>query len=746
MNYGYVLASFHLILGGLILLLSVVLLRENPRNRLNWLLALVLFFAGLGATIGSSDFLMPQIDPKASRERVDLVVQFSYLWEFFFPTLLLFALSFPTHHPILAFRGVAFLIFVPHLAHFTLGALHALTGDSFGLPSDPDAASIWALPRSLAPVVYRLHRNLFVAVNLAYLAVSLAILITRARSVARRRVREQLGAIAWGMGVAAILYFCSALAPKREDVVLNALRQTLLLLSLLTGAGSIAYAMVRYRFLDASLLVRRAILYAVSTAGVLGVYALTISQFERLLRRATGFETQVFQGLVFVMALILYQPLLAKMEETLENLLLRDRTDHRTALRSLSEGLVMSLDPDELGRTVVRGLGEALMASPVALVRYEEEESRPVVVVSDGLAADSELLSVVPAPGELRHVDVLTPLYAGASTYSMVPLRHQDDVLGLLALGPKLTGGRYTREDETFLGAIANQVSSALKTAEYHAAAVRRAGLQRDIENARRIQQSFLPARFPAREGIDVWGHHVPSREVGGDYYDVLEQGTEAIFLAVADVSGKGMPAAMLASMLQASLRTQVGTETSPARIASRLNHLVCGGTAQGQFATLFLARYDLADRRLTYANAGHNFPVVARVSGEFSLLDHSDLVLGCLPDASYVERDIRLEPGDHLLLYTDGISEANVRGQGEEMLGEAGLFELLRGLDYEQSASDFGEELRRKFEAITEHDQELDDVTLLLLRIPPLAGGGAVSRASSADRWHTGTSGPTLG
>jgi sigma-B regulation protein RsbU (phosphoserine phosphatase) len=743
MNYAYLLASFHLAFGGLILLLSVVMLRENPRNRLNWLLALVLFFAGLGATIGSSDFLMPQIDPKASRERVDLVVQFSYLWEFFFPTLLVFALSFPTHHPILRVRHVGLLLFVPHLAHFAFGAIHALTGDTFGIPAGPEAASAWAIPRALAPVVYRLHRNLFVVVNLAYLAASLAVLIQRTRGASRPRVRDQLTAIGWGMGIASLLYLWSTVTPKRDDAASNAFRQTLLLLSLLTGAGSIAYAMVRYRFLDASLIVRRTILYAVSTAAVLGLYVVAITQVERLLRAATGFETPIFRGLVFVMALILYQPLLAKMEETLESVLLRDRSDHRTALRALSGGLVTSLDPDELGRMVVSGLSDSLLTSTVALVRYEGPDARPVVASAEGLPSAGDLLSAVPEPREVLLLDPLTPFYAGAP-YFLLPLRHQDQALGLIVLGPKIAGGRYTREDETFLSAIANQVSTALKTAEFHADAVRRAGLQRDIENARRIQQSFLPARFPARPGIDVCGHHIPSREVGGDYYDVLEQGDGAIFLAVADVSGKGMPAAMLASMLQAALRTQVVTETSPAQITSRLNHLVCGGTAQGQFATFFLARYELAERRLTYANAGHNFPVVARRSGSLTVLDHSDLVLGCLPNTTYDEKTLTLDAGDHLLLYTDGISEAAVQGREFDMLGEDGLLDLLRGQNYDQSASEFVDQLRERFEAMTDRVHEADDMTLLLLRIPE-AGTPPPRVRPPEQAWHAGGGGPFL-
>lgn len=732
MNYGFVLASIHLAVGGLILILGLVLLRQNLRSRLNRIVAVMLFFVGLGATIGSSDFLIPQVDPKLSAEGLRLLNDFSYLWEFFFPFLLLFVLEFPTPHAtVRRFPFLRWLLFVPYVGHMILVATHTMVGDTFGMPAGDDAAAFWSLPRAVLPLVYGFHRSLFSVVNLAMLGLSLWMIRRRLGRIEREQLREQLSTIGWGMTLAAGLYLAAVVLPAGEGGVVGApsmIRQTLLLLSLMVAGGSIAMAMVRHRFLDATVIARRAILYAVSTAVVLGLYLTVIQQVDELIRRATGFETPVFQGLMLVLALVLYQPLLARTEEWLENFLLRERTDYRAALRELSEGLVTRLDAHEQAEMVVELLADVLVAESITLVRIGPGGLR--LEASRGLSLDPDaFLAELPTVAEMAEMEVLAPLEVDDTRLFVIPLRHRGEVLGALVLGAKSTGSRYTREDETLLSSIANQASVALRNAELHEKAMRQAELERDLENARRIQQTFLPTSFPSWEGIDIFGHNIPSREVGGDYYDVVSNGGDEVFLVVADVSGKGMPAALLASMLQASLRTLVATEASPARIADRLNSLVCESTSIEQFATFFVGRFNLGDRRLTYANAGHAFPIVLSGNGRTRLLDHSDLLLGFVPSIRYEERTDILEPGEKLVLFTDGISEAPLRAVGEkpaDILGEDGLLEMLKELGPVTSACEMATEVQVRLDEVADLDEEGDDRTLLILHlVDPSRGGG---------------------
>jgi sigma-B regulation protein RsbU (phosphoserine phosphatase) len=177
--------------------------------------------------------------------------------------------------------------------------------------------------------------------------------------------------------------------------------------------------------------------------------------------------------------------------------------------------------------------------------------------------------------------------------------------------------------------------------------------------------------------------------------------------------------------MLQASLRTLVATEASPAHIAGRLNSLVCESTSAEQFATFFVARFDLRERRLTYANAGHPYPIVLSTNGNTRLLDHSDLLLGFIPSICYEERSDLLEPGERLVLFTDGISEAPLRavgGEAGDLLGEDGFLALLRELDPAGTASEMVSRVQGRLDGIADLDEEWDDRTLLVMQLHPVA------------------------
>jgi phosphoserine phosphatase RsbU/P len=199
---------------------------------------------------------------------------------------------------------------------------------------------------------------------------------------------------------------------------------------------------------------------------------------------------------------------------------------------------------------------------------------------------------------------------------------------------------------------------------------------EREIEEARAIQLGFLPKDIPQIAGYEIAGAWQPARVVGGDYYDVLGFGGDKLGLCIADVAGKGMPAALLMSNLQAAVRGLASPALSPELLCERLNSLICRSIASDRFITLFYAQLDGESRQLRYANAGHNAPIVAHRDGTHDRLDQGGGVLGIFQSQHYVMGSHTLLPGDRVLLFTDGVAEA-CDPNGEEF-GDARLISLL--------------------------------------------------------------------
>jgi sigma-B regulation protein RsbU (phosphoserine phosphatase) len=200
---------------------------------------------------------------------------------------------------------------------------------------------------------------------------------------------------------------------------------------------------------------------------------------------------------------------------------------------------------------------------------------------------------------------------------------------------------------------------------------------EREVAEARAIQQGLLPKTIPQQAGYEIAGTWQPAQSVGGDYYDVLAFDDATLGLCIADVAGKGLPAALLMSNLQAAVRGLAGPLLPPGGLCARLNSLVCQNTGADRFITFFYAHLDTPARLLSYTNAGHNAPILLRRDGSHERLQAGGGVLGVFPHQAFSTGSAQLAPGDRVLFFTDGVTEAGDHA-GEEF-GEARLLNLLQ-------------------------------------------------------------------
>lgn len=194
----------------------------------------------------------------------------------------------------------------------------------------------------------------------------------------------------------------------------------------------------------------------------------------------------------------------------------------------------------------------------------------------------------------------------------------------------------------------------------------------REHGEALQIQRALLPASLPCTERFDIVGAWQPARGFGGDCYDAFTFGPDRVGLTIADVAGKGLPAALIMSSLQAAVRAFALETSAPGAVCASVNRLLCGQMISGRFATFCYLRLDAARGTVTYANAGHNPPLLVRANGEIVPLPTGGVVLGVFPDARFEDGHAAIAAGDRLVLYTDGITEA--RNPEEEEFGETRL------------------------------------------------------------------------
>ena len=288
----------------------------------------------------------------------------------------------------------------------------------------------------------------------------------------------------------------------------------------------------------------------------------------------------------------------------------------------------------------------------------------------------------------------------------------------------KRSEAAYTPADLHLLHTVATQTGLAIEVAELaHSLATeaaQRERVNREMEIAREVQERLFPQQMPVLPGATLAGHCRPALGVGGDYYDVFDLGEGRTGLAVGDVSGKGISAALLMASLRASLRgVTLDNPRDFANLMDKVNRLVFEASASNRYATFFFAAFDPASRRLECVNAGHNPPILLRrgIDGTTQTLrlEADGPVVGLLPLAPYTEQSMTLMPGDMLLLYTDGISEAMTHD--DEEWGEERLIAAAEKLR-DKPACEILHALFNAADAFTAGAPQHDDMTLLVLKL----------------------------
>ncbi|HNS53018.1 MAG TPA: SpoIIE family protein phosphatase [Anaerolineae bacterium] len=372
-------------------------------------------------------------------------------------------------------------------------------------------------------------------------------------------------------------------------------------------------------------------------------------------------------------------------------------------------GFVMLSEPGGLlSFRVARGMDQQTIGSPHFQV------SRGVVeqVASEGRAL---LTSDAQADDRLRLRRSVRDL--GLRSIMCAPLTLRDRVTGVIYVDNRLRAGIFQQADLELLSAIASSAAMAIENARLYQVAVEKGRMESELQVARELQAGLLPADPPSIAGWDVAARWLPAREVSGDYYDFVPLAGGALTLVIGDVCDKGMSAALFMALSRSIIRASLDGAPSPAEGLARANRLIEADAAGGMFVTLCAAQLEPDSGTVTYVNAGHNPPLLARgMSGEGSLtpLPPTGMALGVLPDSVYEQRRVDLDSGDLILFYTDGVLDA--RSAQGEAFGKARLGQLLREQRH-GGASQVVAALGQAVEAFAGEVPAYDDITILVAR-----------------------------
>jgi sigma-B regulation protein RsbU (phosphoserine phosphatase) len=558
-------------------------------------------------------------------------------------------------------------------------------------------------------------------VTLAFLALGLVSLAGNFLFAGQPESRRKIRVIFWGTVVglgpslirAGVEQYTAFRAPGWLDMMLNG--------ALLLVPASFAYAVFKQRVLDIPVLLRRSARYVLVQRGFLillcfvsfGLTLLFAASLARLpLEIAMGRSASTALGALFGTALLWGGSRVhSRVGGRIDRAFFRNAYDARVILENLAETSRTAASREALAHLLLNQLTAALQ--PASLVVY-------LTIGHDELGAAAGV-----APPDLQTIRsdaataLLTPIYSGC----LIPILGRDGrLVGLLALGPRLSEEPYSGEDTRLLASVASQAGMALENFRLAEDIAKKLEAERrtarEMEIAREVQTRLLPQTAPMLRTLECAGRCLQAARVGGDYFDFLELGREKLGLVLADVSGKGVHAALLVANLQAHLRSLSQLMRGAAGLVETLrqvNRILWKSTAAEHYATLFVGLYDDSTRRLTYVNCGHNPPLLLRAGGSVDRLEATATVVGLFEAWECEAREIQLDPADLLAISSDGVTEAML---GEEEFGESRFLDELRRarrLPLEQVVT-------AVFTAVEQFSagNQSDDLTLVVARCRP--------------------------
>lgn len=550
--------------------------------------------------------------------------------------------------------------------------------------------------------------------------------------------KRQTRLIFWGSGAGLVLFLLYQLDNNGIVIGLRMLPlfarmmlTNIVFFVLLASPITIAYAFGRYRLLEVQGRLRRGTRYALVTITLLAVFVVVLYGAGVLLLDALGVSSRTPTLLVALVLAIGFAPAHRRLQQGVEHHIFPERARFSAMANDFLKQASTLPDIASLCGALRERLTASLGVETVHCVLRGQENGhlRPMGGDSISFEEQGEMMVCLKTRGHPLFVDealAMDEICFSQDEWDwiernhvalLLPLRTHERMIGFIALGQKVDREDFHPEELRVLTSLSDQVALMLENLRLLSENLEKQRMEQELLLARDVQMKFLPLHLPETPGLELAAHSEFSVEVAGDYYDVIPLEDGRTLLAVGDVSGKGAGAALVMANLQASLRAFCGIGLTLSELVARINRMIYTNTADETYITFFTALFDPRDRSLTYVNAGHNPPLLHQGDSVCRCLDAGGLVLGVFEDVHYQQETLMLNPGDRVLIYTDGLSEA-MDGNGREY-GDQRIEELL----LEQNGvpgSDILATLTSRVRDYRGSDLLEDDMTMLLMKVLP--------------------------
>lgn len=534
-----------------------------------------------------------------------------------------------------------------------------------------------------------------------------------------------------------IQLYVGTIAPAISDTIFNSPEYYMPIILVVFVPIIFAYAIFKYHLLDVSIVVRNTVIYGSAMATVAGIYFVVIYLLGQGISRVIGAENQGFvAGIFFLIFAFIFQSTKDKFQSFLTRKFYPEQFAYQKVLIQFSNDVSTVVGTDRILDLTTNTFIDALKINKFGILLRDYDKD--VLTLTRGIGftnndcfiEKTNLVSVYKSKSLITDFPVIEQqdfesVFPGKAErlieegiYSVIPMIVKSKVVGALLFGLKYSGSKFGGKDLELLNAAANQLAVALENARLYKSESEKIKIERDLDLAKKIQQGLLPKHIPAIKGLDISGNMIPAMQVGGDYYDLIPISDSKLFVAVGDVSGKGLSASLYMTKLQTMIQISTKISQSPKEILIEINKRLYESIERSWFITMTLALFDTEQKTITFCRAGH-MPLITANNGTVESIKSEGIGLGLekgeIFERTLQEVKLKTKPNQIFAFFSDGITEA--MNEKDEMFGEDKLNKLLGG-HTNSRPTDVMDNIWNEVKSFRGSTSPNDDMTMVIVKV----------------------------